>query len=56
MANPKFYIIDGLKIEVETPAPCTDLRFFPQKKLIAMATNAAKAELARRAHIIANRA
>ena len=52
MANAKFYIIDGVKIEVETPALCADLRFFPQNQLIAMGTNAAKAELDRRAAIV----
>ena len=56
MANsPKFYIIDGLKIEVETPVPCTDLRFFPQKQLLAMGTESAAVELARRAAIVAAR-
>lgn len=40
---------DGLDIEVVEPAPCTDVRFFSQRKLQTMGTTEARAELARRA-------
>lgn len=51
----KFHTLDGFKIEIIEVAPSTDVRFFTQRELLRLNTDAARAELARRAAIVAGR-
>ena len=50
-----FFQIDGFKIEIISVEPTTDLRFYAQRTLARMGTAGARAELARRAAIVASR-
>jgi hypothetical protein len=48
----KFYLIDGVRIDVVDVEPTNDVRFLSQRQLRAAATPEARAELARRAAMV----
>jgi len=50
--NTVTYIIDGYKFQTGNPVATTNLTFFSQRHLWALNTDAARAELKRRAAIL----